>query len=149
LAYAEPGNLVDVLDRMREYLDYWWTFAVPHVDVPRYVNDKHLQNKWKPILAFGKGAVPMPPEWLGDFLEGGGRDKRFHVWGQPESEARYLLTRLTEANDLVVDPFAGGGTVPAVCKMLGRRWLATEVDQETVAVARKRLADLELKKRAG
>jgi hypothetical protein len=149
LAYAEPGILVEVLDRMRRHLDYWWTFAVPHVEVPRYVNDRHIQGKWKPILAFGRGAVPMPPEWLGDFLEGGGRDKRFHVWGQPESEARYLVTRLTEANDLVVDPFCGGGTVPAVCKALGRRWLATEIDRETVVVARKRLADLGVKKRAG
>ena len=149
LAYAEPGILVEVLDEMRRYLHYWWTFAVPHVDVPRYVNDRHLQNKWKPILAFGKGAVPLPPEWLGDFLEGGGRDKRFHVWGQPESEARYLLTRLTEVNDLIVDPYAGGGTVPAVCKALGRRWLATEIEKETVAIARKRLADMELRKKAG
>ena len=149
LAYAEPGNLVEVLDEMRQHLDYWWTFAVPHVDVPRYVNDRHIQGKWKPIIGFGKGAVPLPPEWLGDFLEGGGRDKRFHVWGQPESEARYLVTRLTEVGDLVVDPFCGGGTVPAVCKILGRQWLATEIEKETVAVARKRLADLELKKRAG
>jgi DNA modification methylase len=49
---------------------------------------------------------------------------------------------LTEAGDLIVDPFAGGGTVPAACKILGRRWLATEIDKETVAVARKRLADM-------
>jgi hypothetical protein len=142
LAYAEPARLLQVLDAMREHLDYWWTFAVPHVDVPRYVNDRHIQNKWKPVVAFGKSPVPMPPEWLGDLLQGGGRDKRFHTWGQPESEARYLITRLTEAGDLIIDPFCGGGTVPAVCKILGRRWLATEVDKETVAMARKRLADL-------
>ena len=145
LAYAEPGRLLEVLDAMREHLTYWWTFAVPHVDVPRYVNDRHIQNKWKPVVAFGRGSVPLPPEWLGDFLEGGGRDKRFHSWGQPESEARYLVTRLTEAGDLVVDPFCGGGTVPAVCKVLGRKWLATEIDKETVAVARKRLADMRKK----
>ena len=142
LAYADPGRLVEVLDSMRQHLDYWWTFAVPHVDVPRYVNDRHIQGKWKPVVAFGRGDVPLPPEWLGDFLEGGGRDKRFHTWGQPESEARYLVTRLTEAGDLVVDPYCGGGTVPAVCMVLGRKWLATEIDKETVAIARKRLADV-------
>ena len=127
---------------MREHLDYWWTFAVPHVDVPRYVNDRHLQNKWKPIVAFGRLPIPLPPEWLGDFLEGGGRDKRFHTWGQPESEARYLVTRLTEPGDIVVDPFCGGGTVPAVCQVSGRKWLATENNKETVAIARKRVAEL-------
>lgn len=142
LAYTEPGRLVEVLDAMRAHLDYWWTFAVPHVDVPRYVNDRHIQNKWKPIVAFGRAPIPLPPEWLGDFLEGGGRDKRFHTWGQPESEARYLVTRMTEAGDLVVDPFCGGGTVPAICMVLGRKWLATEIDKETVAIARKRLAEI-------
>ena len=55
-------------------------------DVPRYVNDRRIQNQWKPIIGFGRAPVSLPPEWLGDFLEGGGRDKRFHVWGQPESE---------------------------------------------------------------
>ena len=87
-------------------------------------------------------AHPLPPEWLGDFLEGGGHDKRFHTWGQPESEARYLVTRLTEPGDIVVDPFCGGGTVPAVCKVSGRKWLATEINKETVAIARKRVAEL-------
>jgi DNA modification methylase len=57
------------------------------------------------------------------------------------SEARYFITRLTEAGDLVVDPFVGGGTIPLACKASGRRWLATEIDEGTVAVARKRLAD--------
>ena len=36
-----------------------------------------------------------------------------------------------------------------MCKALGRRWLATEIEKETVAIARKRLADMELKKQAG
>jgi hypothetical protein len=146
LAYADPGRLLEVLDLMREHLDYWWTFVIKHTGKPRYVNDRRIQSDWKPVVAFGRGEVPLPPEWLHDVLEGGGRDKAHHVWGQPESEARYLVTRLTEVNDLVVDPFCGGGTVPAVCKALGRRWLATEIDRETVAIARKRLADLELKK---
>ena len=50
--------------------------------------------------------------------------------------------RLTEASDLVVDPFVGGGTVAVACRALGRRWLGTEIDAEAVAVARKRLADM-------
>jgi DNA (cytosine-5)-methyltransferase 1 len=142
LAYCEPGCLIEVTDEMRKYLDYWWCLGVSHTGMPRYVNDRHIQNKWKPIVAFGRAPVPLPPEWLGDFLEGGGRDKTHHRWGQPVSEARYFITRLTEAGDLVVDPFVGGGTIPLACNILGRRWLATEVDAETVAVARKRLADM-------
>jgi len=142
LAYADPGRLPEVLDSMREHLDWWWCFGISHTGKPRYINHLHIQSRWKPIVAFGRMPVPLPPEWLGDFVEGGGRDKEHHRWGQPESEARYLVTRLTEAGDLIVDPFCGGGTVPAVCKVLGRKWLATEIDKQTVAIARKRLADV-------
>ena len=142
LAYADPGRLPEVLDAMRKHLDFWWCFVVKHTGKPRYVNDRHIQSDWKPVVAFGRAPIPLPPEWLHDFIEGGGRDKTHHRWGQPESEASYFVTRLTEAGDLVVEPYCGGGTVPAACKALGRRWLATEVDAETVAIARKRLADL-------
>ena len=141
LAYCDPGRLPEVFDVMRRHLGFWWCFGVSHTGKPRYVNDRHIQNKWKPIVAFGRAPVRLPPEWLGDFIVGGGRDKEHHRWGQPESEAKYLITRLTEAGDLVVEPFCGGGTIPVACKALGRRWLATEIDGGTVAIARKRLAD--------
>jgi hypothetical protein len=142
LAYADPGRLPEVLDAMREHLDFWWCFVVKHTGKPRYVNDRHIQSDWKPVVAFGRAPIPLPPEWLHDFVEGGGRDKSRHPWGQPESEASYFVTRLTEAGDLVVDPFVGGGTIAAASKGSGRRWLATEIDEGTVAIARKRLADI-------
>ena len=40
---------------------------------------------------------------------------------------------------IVLDPFVGGGTVPAVCKMLGRRYLAFEIDPDTAELARERV----------
>jgi DNA modification methylase len=73
---------------------------------------------------------------------GGGRDKKYHDWGQDESEMEYLINQLTCAGDLIVDPFCGGGTVPAACQSLGRRWLATEIDKTTALIARKRLAEM-------
>ena len=42
---------------------------------------------------------------------------------------------------IVFDPFTGGGTVPAVCKMLGRRYLAFEIDPEVAQRARDRVRD--------
>jgi len=40
----------------------------------------------------------------------------------------------------VLDPMVGGGTVPAVCKMLNRRYLAFEIDPDTAELARQRVA---------
>ena len=65
-----------------------------------------------------------------------------HEWGQDESEVEYLIQRLTEPGQFIVDPFCGGGTIPAACKALGRKWLATERDRSTALVARKRLAEM-------
>jgi DNA modification methylase len=49
------------------------------------------------------------------------------------------IEAMTEPGDLVCDPFCGAGTFPLVCKMTSRRFVATEVDPKTAAVARKRL----------
>jgi DNA modification methylase len=52
----------------------------------------------------------------------------------------YLIEHLTEPGDLVVDPTAGSGTVLAAARATGRRWLGAELDPETAALARARLA---------
>jgi DNA modification methylase len=39
--------------------------------------------------------------------------------------------------DLVLDPFAGYGSIPLVCELFNRRWLAVEVDEVKYMVAEK------------
>jgi DNA modification methylase len=71
-----------------------------------------------------------PDVWL---LPGGGirRDSRGFVFRDafhPEIASR-CLQQFTEPGDLVVCPFAGSGTVPAVARLLGRRCIAFETDR--------------------
>ncbi|MHB0960756.1 MAG: DNA methyltransferase [Pirellulaceae bacterium] len=131
LAYSGQLHLLSVMESMSQHLTYWWTFAVEFSGSHCAIHPRHVQNKWKPILAFAKPPLKPAPEWVTDHLAGGGRDKKFHDWAQDESEVVYLLNHLTRPGNLIVDPFCGGGTVPAACKSLGRRWLATEVDKTT------------------
>jgi hypothetical protein len=56
----------------------------------------------------------------------------------PEAIAKWMHS-LTSRDSIVFDPFTGGGTVPAVCKMLGRHYLAFEIDPETAERARERV----------
>jgi hypothetical protein len=63
------------------------------------------------------------------------------VWGKTLSEVIPFVAAFTTPGALVYDPFAGGGTVPAVCKMLGRTFLASEIDPATAERARERLAN--------
>jgi DNA modification methylase len=49
------------------------------------------------------------------------------------------LRAFTNKTYIIFDPFTGGGTVPAVCKMLQRRYLAFEIDPDTAELARERV----------
>ena len=142
LAYSGQFYLAEVMDSMSQHLTYWWTFAIEFSGSHCAIHPRHVQNRWKPILAFAKPKAKPAPEWLSDHLQGGGRDKQYHDWGQDESEVEYLINRLTHPGDLIVDPFCGGGAVPAACKSTGRRWLATEIERSVAIIARKRLAEM-------
>lgn len=54
---------------------------------------------------------------------------RFHYYEKPESLITKLITKCTNENDLVYDPFAGSGIVPLVCKKLGRHYLSYEINE--------------------
>lgn len=58
-----------------------------------------------------------------------------------------LIERLVKASsvegDLVLDPFAGVGTCPVVCRRLARHFIGIERDHEFVEAANKRLAAVE------
>jgi hypothetical protein len=143
LAYSGQMYLPQVLAGMAGHLEYWWTLALHIWDGATAIYPRAIQARWKPIVAFAKPPLGAANQWLTDLLEGGGRDKRFHEWGQAESEAVYLIEHLTEPGQLVVDPYAGGGAFLAAAKILGRRWLATERDEGTVLIARSRLAAMD------
>jgi len=52
-----------------------------------------------------------------------------------------LLSMFTKEGDLVLDPFAGYGSVPLVCELFNRRWVAVEVDPVKFEVARRIIAE--------
>jgi hypothetical protein len=142
LAYCGQMYLPQVLAAMARHLHYWWVFAVRVADQPKAVYARFIQARWKPVVAFAKPPVRPAANWLADCIEGGGRDQRYHEWGQAEAEAVYLIQRLTEPGQLVVDPYAGGAAFLAAAKATNRRWLATERDEATAVIARKRLAGM-------
>jgi len=58
---------------------------------------------------------------------------------KPERLIERLILASSEAGDLVLDPFAGVGTCPVVCKRLKRRFIAFEQDRDHVDAANARL----------
>ncbi|WP_019584545.1 site-specific DNA-methyltransferase [Thioalkalivibrio sp. ALE16] len=53
----------------------------------------------------------------------------------PERLVEFFVEFLTQADELVVDPFSGGGTVAAVAERLGREWIATDLMLEYMQAA--------------
>jgi len=51
---------------------------------------------------------------------------------KPEQLLKRVIELTTQPGDLVLDCFAGSGTTPAVAHKLGRRWVAVEVEADTV-----------------
>lgn len=143
LVYSGQMFLPQVFDQLTDHLDYWWMCGIRHTGGHLQIWNRKVWNEWKPIIAMVKRTLePSAPsdEWMLDFIDGGGRDKKYHAWGQDAQEATYWIERLTLPGALIVDPFCGGGAIPVACKATGRRWIASEVDENTAAIARKRLA---------
>jgi len=86
---------------------------------------------WKPNLWFTKGKLAYKGFVKDSFVVGGNDDtsKSYHRWGQDVSWAEFFIRQLTKPNDLVLDPFVGGGTVAVVSENQPRRWIAIEIEK--------------------
>ncbi len=140
VAMSGQAHLPEVMARLSG-LTYRWTMAYlmpggQAVQVwPRKVN-----TFWKPVLVYTNGESDGR-FWIGDVCasDPNDNDKRFHEWGQSFSGITDLVGRVTERDDVVCDPFCGGGATVAACLHLGRTVWASDVDAEAVEVVRSRL----------
>lgn len=62
-----------------------------------------------------------------------------HPTQKPEELISVLIQWWSDQGDLVVDPFAGSGTICVVAQQLGRQYIGIEARQEYVEICRKRL----------
>jgi len=125
---------------MEKHLDYYWIGGMGHDNGNAPIFPRQMWAAWKPMLWFVKSGQ-VEKQWTFDFFTPSKADKRFHGWGQPADHAIYYIDRLSRSGSIIVDPFAGGGTVSAVCKMLGRHYLGFEIDPDTAERARQRVLD--------
>ncbi|NNJ25354.1 DNA-methyltransferase [Alienimonas chondri] len=75
------------------------------------------------------------PRVAGTFKEREG----FHGCQMPEQLLGRIVRVSSNEGDLVLDPFAGTGTTPAVAKKLGRKWLGYELSEDYADRAAARL----------
>lgn len=146
LAFYGIGYLPQTHDALREGgLSYRWRFVIRSLFGPgsgQWIG--RLQAGTKELAWYEKEHSKLYQS-IFDLLtishnEQAGLRVNGSVWGKAIAEITPFIQSFSDPGALIFDPFTGGGTVPAVCKRLGRHFLAFEIDPDTANKARARLA---------
>jgi ParB family chromosome partitioning protein len=140
MVYCGKMYLPEVMDALGERLEYVWLYGVYQPDNNQKVQKHHIFEAWRPILCYKKLGTTAVREWQPDMIKGT-RDKTFHDWQQQIEPALKWIGAYTNPGDLVVDPFVGGGTTIKACVELKRNYIGFDIDQQTVKIAKSRIAD--------
>ena len=141
LVYSPPYAVADVSPRMTcRGLRFWSALAVPHRGVARHLNFYHLTNAFKLLLWFVRGRYRG--RWVCDLIPSTQPNQVAHEWQQSETEASYVISKMTRPGELVLDPMVGSGTTLLAARRLGRRVLGCEIVPARAKVAAARVAGL-------
>ncbi len=80
------------------------------------------------------------------FVNPENRKQTMHPTGKPLLLGMILVSLFTDPGETVLDPFCGTGTYGLACHLLGRHYLGIDNNQEHIANAHVRLANLDTKK---
>ena len=86
-----------------------------------------------------RGKLPTDV-WWHTIVSPTGKEKTGYPTQKPEGIVRRMVQASTRPGDWCLDPFAGSGTLGAVCGDLGRRFVLIDSSPEAVEVSRARLA---------
>jgi 16S rRNA G966 N2-methylase RsmD len=131
VAYCGQSILPEALARMRPYLRYWWTLALIHGQ-SQMLPGKWVTIGWKPLLWFVRDRRATTT-MLADTVSGGMPRKTIPTgdgdadWAQSVQAIEPIISALTAPGDLIVDPFAGSGTVGIAAQRFGRRFIGAEL----------------------
>ena len=122
------------------------TILVYVKDPERYHFDAEAVER-EPYMAPGlvtaekaaRGKLPTDV-WWHTIVSPTGREKTGYPTQKPEAIVRRMVQASSRPGDWCLDPFAGSGTLGAVARKLGRRFVLVDVSPVAVAVARRRIA---------
>ena len=78
--------------------------------------------------------------WFHTIVPTNGREKTGYPTQKPEGVLRRIVAASSRPGGWCLDPFAGSGTLGAVCRQLGRRFVLVDDNPVAIEVMRKRLA---------
>ena len=148
IAYAGPYWKDVVMGYFGNELQYFYDFILVHKGNTSILWPRKIISGYKSVLCYHKkGEKPLPQMNVLGQWDGTGGDKRFHLWGQEETSARYYVDCFTKPGDTVVDYFLGGGTTAEVCKRLGRKFIGIEIEPKYFDIACERIENAQRQER--
>lgn len=121
-------------------LTYRWDFACVMVGGAQPMNGRIIAKTNRIIWLDIQGESRLLDYWPDGFVSPDNAALRGFKWTKSPEYTAHGIRNLCPDNGIVFDPFCGGGTVPAVCKLLGRHYLGFEIDPDTAERARYRVA---------
>lgn len=135
--------LPEIIEKLSKHLTYQWTCAylTPGGQSPQ-LWQRNVNTFWKPLLWYVKGEYTG--QWIGDVCKSdvNHNDKSKHEWGQSESGMTDILDRFTKIDQLVCDPFIGGGATAIAAMEMKRRFVGCDIDKTYVTALEERKASL-------
>jgi hypothetical protein len=129
IAYSGKLHLDEVMKRVTDAgLSFYWQIIFRQT-VQAPVHPRKINTLYKPILVFQKPPITPQETYAFDVIQGEGVDKGRHKWQQSEGGFEFLIETFTKPGDTIMEPFSGGGTVPAVAKRMNRMCIAYEIDE--------------------
>lgn len=117
-----------------------YRFDLDAIRVPqKYPEKRHYKGPRKGELSGNPLGKNPGDVWEISNVKNRHPEKTDHPCQFPQELVRRLVSPLTKVGDVVLDPFAGSGTVGAVCNDLGRRSILIERDPGYCEIIRKRL----------
>lgn len=138
LTFCGHYALPEIFNLMIPHLRFWWLIAIKNTSRNPRLPGKWIFVEWKPMLWFVKHHR-INNNYVSDFKKSYQR-KDYHLWQQGENEAGYYISKLTEENETVLDPFLGGGTTIRATKDLKRNFIGIEINPDYCKIAEERLA---------
>ncbi|MGO6727267.1 site-specific DNA-methyltransferase [Rhizobium ruizarguesonis] len=117
-----------------------YRFDLDSIRIPqKYPNKRHYKGPNKGELSGNPLGKNPGDVWEISNVKNRHPEKTNHPCQFPSELVRRLVLPLTAHGDTVLDPFAGSGTVGAVCNDLGRRSILVERDADFCKIIRRRL----------
>ena len=142
IVMAGQSYLPEVVRLLGSHMEYHWCLAylTPGGQSPQLWH-KRTNTFWKPVLWYTKGEYTG--DYIGDVLKSppNDNDKRFHKWGQSMGGMMDIVGRFTDPGDVILDPFAGGGTTGVAAVSMGRRFIGVDIEKSNIETTERRVQE--------